>query len=159
MRLVKIVIANANFMKMFIHTLNTWLVAQLLHSFVLLLYFYFRSPEETNVVNGLYVIIIPIIFFISIPSLFIARALLGLLIKVTVLVFEKLFSWIIIVELSIFLNFSGLLLFFDGQIRINAYELMIPSMIAAFLAILIRAKQFFAFQINYNTSKNENNLV
>ena len=156
---MKIVIANVNYLKMFIHTLNTWLVAQLLHFFVLLLYFYFRSPEETNIVKGLYVIIIPIVFFISVPSLIIARALLGLLVKVTVPVFEKLFIWIIIVELAIFLNFSGLLLVFDGQIWVNAYALMIPSMIAAFLAILIRTKQFFSCQLNYNSNKNENNLV
>ena len=145
-------------MKMFVHTLNTWLLAQLLHPFVLLLYFFFRNPEDVDVGNGLFFIMTLIIFFISIPSLLIARAFFGLLSRITVPVFEKLFIWIIVVELSIFLNFSGLLLVLDGQIRISEYGLMIPSMIAAFFAILIRAKQFFSFQLNYKSVKNENSM-
>jgi hypothetical protein len=144
---------------MFVHTLNTWLLAQLLHPFVFLLYFFFRSPEEINLAIGLFVGMISIIFYISIPSLLIARSFLGLLSRMTVPVFEKLFIWIIVVELSIFLNFSGSLLLFDGQIRISEYKLMIPPMIAAFFAILIRAKQFFSFQLNYKSVKNENEMV
>ena len=141
---------------MFVHTFNTWLLAQLLHPFVFLLYFFFLCPVE--IINVLLIIMIPIVFFISMPSLLMARAFFGLLPRITAPEFEKLFIWIILVELSIFLNFSGLLLVFNGQIWMSAYELMIPSMIAAFFATLIRAKQFFSFQLNYKSVKNENSM-
>ena len=145
---------------MFIHTFNTWLVALLLHPFAFILYFFLYNSDEMCGGYGIFLfIIIPIVFFISIPSLLIAWALLSLLTKVTFSAIEKLFIWIILVELSVFLNFSGLLLILDGQIWMSAYGLMIPSLVAAFMAILFRSKQFFAFQLNSKSIKNENNMV
>ena len=73
-------------------------------------------------------------------------------------VIEKFIAWMISVVVVIFINFAGLkMLLGAGLGEVN--DLMAPPVIAAILSTLVRHKQFFAFQLNYNSIKNENKLV
>jgi len=63
------------------------------------------------------------------------------------------------VVVAIFLNFAWLSSLLGTDIGNETDELIPPAVIAAILSILIRYKQFFAFQLNYKSIKNENNMV
>jgi len=63
------------------------------------------------------------------------------------------------VVVAIFLNFAWLKLLLGADIGKEIDEILPPPVIAAVLSILIRSKQFFAFQLNYKSIKNENNMV
>ena len=155
---MKIVIANANHRMMFIHTIHTWLVAHLLHPIIFVIYFLLRNHAE-GVNWGAGFFFIPVFaFFASIPSLFITWLLLYVLTNTNLSVIEKFIAWMISVVVVIFINFAGLkMLLGAGLGEVN--DLMAPPVIAAILSTLVRHKQFFAFQLNYNSIKNENKLV
>lgn len=145
---------------MFCHTLNTWLIAQLLHPLIYEIYFFYRSPGEAGLFsNVFFIFIVTAVFFLSIPSLFIARLFLGWLTKANVSVYKKLFIWIIAAEFAIFINFSGLLWLMDGRILMEAFDMIIPAAITAFLIIVLRIKQFFVFQSRYEINSTKNNLL
>lgn len=63
------------------------------------------------------------------------------------------------VVVVIFMNFAALKMLLGAGLGEEVDDLMAPPLIAAILSILIRHKQFFAFQLNYNSIKNENKLV
>jgi hypothetical protein len=146
-------------MRIFIYTVNTWLVAHLIHPIVFIIYFLLRNDAEGN--NwGVGFFFIPILsFFSSIPSLLIAWLLQYVVTKADLSLIEKFIAWMISVVVAIFLNFVGLNLFLGADIGKEINELIPPAIIAAILSILIRYKQFFALQLNYKSFKDENNLV
>jgi hypothetical protein len=146
-------------MKMFIHTLNTWLVAHLFHPVIFIIYFLLRNDAEGKNWGFAFFFIAIFSFFASIPSLFIAWLLQYVITNTNLSSIEKFIAWIISVEVAIFLNFAGLKLMFGVYIGEEIDDIMAPPIIAAMLSILIRAKQFFAFQLNYKSVKNENSMV
>ena len=156
---MKIVIANANHMKMFVHTIHTWLVAHLFHPVVFVIYFLLRNDTEgINWGTGFF--FIPVFaFFASIPSLFITWLFLYVVTNTNLSVIEKFIAWMISVMVVIFMNFAGLKMLLGAGLGEDVDDLIAPPVIAAILSTLIRYKQFFAFQLNYNSIKNENNLV
>src|SRR6187399_3283669 len=143
-------------MKMFVHTLNTWLVAHLFHPFIFIIYFLLRNDAEGN--NWIF-LIATFSFFVSIPSLFIAWLLQYVITNTNLSSLEKFIAWIISVVVAIFLNFAGLKLLLGADIFYEMGEILPPPIIAAMLSILIRSKQFFSFQLNYKLVKNENKMV
>ena len=156
---MKIVIANANHRMMFIHTIHTWLVAHLLHPVIFVIYFLLRNGSE-GINWGAGFFFIPVFaFFASIPSLFITWFLLYVLTNTNLSVIEKLIAWMISVVVVIFINFAGLKMLLGAGLGEEVDDLIAPPVIAAILSTLIRHKQFFAFQLNYNSIKNEDKLV
>ena len=156
---MKIVIVNADFMKMFIHTLNTWLVAHLFHPVIFIIYFLLRNHAEGNNWGFAFFFIGIFSFFASIPSLFIAWFLQYIIANTNFSSIEKFIAWIISVVVAIFINFAGLKLTFGDYMGEEINEIITPPIIAAVLSILIRYKQFFAFQLNYKSVENENSMV
>ena len=155
---MKIVIAKANHMKMFVHTINTWLVAHLLHPIVFVIYFLLIVDPEYNWIAGLFFIAV-FSFFASIPSLFIAWFLQYVITNAIFSLMEKYIAWMISVVATIVLNFLALEFLLGIGIEEEMYEILPPSILAAVLAVLVRHKQFFALQVNYNSIKNENDVV
>ena len=146
-------------MKMFVHTINTWLVAQLFHPFIFIIYFLLRNDPGGNHWGVAFFFISIFSFFASIPSLFFAWLLQYVLTKTNFSLPEKFIAWMISVVVAIFLNFAWLKLLLGADIGKEIDEILPPPVIAAVLSILIRSKQFFAFQLNYKSIKNENNMV
>ena len=146
-------------MKMFIHTLNTWLVAHLLHPVIFIIYFLWRNVELSVTWGGRFFFISIFSFFAAIPSLFIAWLLQYVITNTNLSLPEKFIAWMISVVVAIFLNFAGLKLLLGADIYYEMGEILPPPIIAAMLSILIRHKQFFSFQLNYKSVKNENNMV
>jgi hypothetical protein len=144
---------------MFVHTLNTWLVANLFHPVIIIIYFLLRNDTEGGNWGGGFFFISILSFFASIPSLFIAWFLQYVLTNTNLSSIEKFIAWMISVVVAIFLNFAGLKLLLGADIGKEIDEIMPPPIIAAILSILIRYKQFFVFQINYKSIQNENNMV
>ena len=146
-------------MKMFIHTLHTWLVAHFFHPVIFIIYFLLRNDAEGNNWGVAFFFIAIFSFFASIPSLFIAWLLQYVITNTNLSSLEKLIGWIISVVVAIFINFAGLKLMFGEYMGEEINEILTPPIIAAVLSILIRYKQFFAFQLNYKSVKNENSMV
>ena len=144
---------------MFVHILNTWLVAHLFHPVIFIIYFLLRNDPGGNHWAAAVFFVSIFSFFASIPSLFIAWLLLYVLTKTSFSILEKFIAWMISVVVAIFLNFVWLNLLFGTNLGNEIDELIPPPVIAAVLSILIRYKQFFAFQLNYKSIKNENNMV
>jgi hypothetical protein len=63
------------------------------------------------------------------------------------------------VVVVIIINFAGLKMLLGAGSVEEVDDLIAPPVIAAILSTLVRHKQFFAFQLNYNSLKNENKLV
>lgn len=145
-------------MKMFVHTINTWLVAHLLHPMVFALYFLLFNDPKYNWIAGLFFIAV-FSFFASIPSLFIAWFLQYVITNANFSLMEKYIAWMISVVATIVLNFLGLEFLFGIGIDEEMNEILPPSIISAVLAVLIRHQQFFALQVNYNSIRNENDVV
>ena len=143
-------------MKMFVHTLNTWLVARFFHPVIFIIYFLLRNDAEGN--NWIF-LIATFSFFVSIPSLFIAWLLQYVITNTNLSSLEKFIAWMISVVVAIFLNFAGLKFLLGADIYYEMGEILPPPIIAAMLSILIRSKQFFSFQLNYKLVKNENKMV
>jgi len=144
---------------MFVHTLNTWLVAHLFHPVIFIIYFLLRNDPGGNHWGAAFFFVSIFSFFASIPSLFFAWFLQYALTRTKFSILEKFIAWIISVVVAIFLNFAWLNLLLGADIGKEIDELIPPPVIAAILSILIRYKQFFTFQLNYKSIKNENNLV
>jgi hypothetical protein len=146
-------------MKMFVHTFNTWFLAHLLHPFILITYFLLKKDSESSDWTVAIFLISVFSFFASIPALFIAWFLKYVIANTDFSVIEKFITWIMSVVVAIFLNFLSLKFLFSFDVGDKINDLIVPSILAAILSIVVRSKQFFAFQLNYNSIKNENNLV
>ena len=146
-------------MKMFIHTLNTWFVAHLFHPVIFIMYFLLQNKTDDDYWGITFFFISVFSFFASIPSFFIAWFLQYVITNTNLSSVEKFIAWIISVVVAIFLNFAGLKLMLGADIWEEIDEIMPPPVIAAVLSILIRYKQFFAFQLNYKPVENENRVV
>ena len=141
-------------MKIFIHTLNTWLVANLIHPVIFIIYFLWLNDAEGNNWGAGFFFIGVFSFFASIPSLLIAWFLQYAITNTNFSSAEKFISWIMAVVVAIFLNFAGLKLFFGVEVWAEIDEILPPPIIAAILSMLIRYKQFFALQANYKAIEN-----
>jgi len=144
---------------MFIHTLNTWFVAHLFHPVIFIMYFLLQNKTDDDYWGITFFFISVFSFFASIPSFFIAWFLQYVITNTNLSSVEKFIAWIISVVVAIFLNFAGLKLMLGADIWEEIDEIMPPPVIAAVLSILIRYKQFFAFQLNYKPVENENRVV
>ena len=144
---------------MFIHTLNTWFVAHLFHPVIFIMYFLLQNKTDDDYWGITFFFISVFSFFASIPSFFIAWFLQYVITNTNLSSIEKLIGWIISVVVAIFLNFAGLKLMLGADIWGEIDGIMPPPVIAAVLSILIRYKQFFAFQLNYKPVENENRVV
>ena len=144
---------------MFVHTLNTWFVAHLFHPVIFIMYFLLQNKTDDDYWGITFFFISVFSFFASIPSFFIAWFLQYVITNTNLSSVEKFIAWIISVVVAIFLNFAGLKLMLGADIWEEIDEIMPPPVIAAVLSILIRYKQFFAFQLNYKPVKNENSVV
>jgi len=146
-------------MKIFIHTLNTWLVANLIHPAIFIIYFLWLNDADENNWGAGFFFIGVFSFFASIPSLLIAWFLLYAITNTHFSSTEKFIAWIMSVVVAIFLNFTSLRLLFGVDIWNEIDEIIPPPVIATILSILIRYKHFFDLQANYRSTENENNLV
>ena len=137
---------------MFIHTLNTWLLAQLFHPFTFLLFAYLRYPGEMNIGNGALLLAFFVIsFFISIPSFILVRLSFHPISNFGLSPYEKLVLWMIAACVSVGMNYLGILLSFDVGLAPGNFYFVLPAFAAATLSILIRTKQFLEFQSNYTS--------
>ena len=146
-------------MKMFVHTFNTWLVANLIHPVIFIIYFLWLNDTGGNDWAAAIFFIGIFSFFLSIPSLLIAWFFQYVITNTNFSSWEKFVAWIMSVVVAIFLNFASLKLLFDVVTWSEIEEILPPSVMAAVLSILIRHKQFFAFQLNYRSIETENNIT
>lgn len=146
-------------MRMFIHIINTWLLAQILLPFIFILFSFFLYTSGLSIGDSYFLIFIVLAFFASIPSLLIAWILHYVITNAGISLTEKFIAWMIAVAVAIFLNFSGLKLLMGADVYEEIGEILPPPIIAAITAILIRTKQFFAFQLYYEAKGNENSLL
>jgi len=132
-----------------------WLLANLFHPVLLLLWFndwgFAFNREDIGI--GLMIYIYAFLF--SVPSL-----LSGLLAEyvISILVTDKVYRylfWLCIAPLLVLLNWILIALMFDGGIRWMELPLAIPSMIAVVLASLLRYRSFLKQEPTTKMNENE----
>jgi hypothetical protein len=130
---------------MWLYTLKIWVVANILHPFIILLYFGFNDDEIINFGSLAFVLtaIFPS-FLISIPSFPFARLLLALIKQLPFDTSGKFISWLLLVTVIPALNLFLLgLVLGEANILENDSQLFIPASISVVISVIIRYRQFF----------------
>lgn len=140
-------------MRLFAHIFKTWLLAQLLHPLMMIIYiFFFDSVEPESWISAVFFIFI-FSLFASIPSLIIAWILLYVISNAELASGEKLIAWFVCVMAAIVFNFILVSIATGEVIDSEIYELLPPPLAAAVLSILVRVESFFQFQSNYKMNR------
>lgn len=127
---------------MSVHTISTWALANLIHPFIMLLFFALYEGGTWGMGS---LSIMPFIFIfsvvVSLPALLLSRIFLGIIKHTDLTWHGKYALWLfaapmaIVIELLVF-NFISL------RLDVESLHLFAPSIIATIIAILIRLKQF-----------------
>lgn len=125
------------------HVPATWLLANLLHPFLMAIQiheglFYFSSGDVP--------LLLPIFLYslvFSLPSLILAFFAEYLLSRLQVKVSARFLLWLLTAPLIVVLNFGLLFLLFDTSFSLSDFGIALPAMAAVFITVLIRHKAFF----------------
>ena len=142
-------------MKSFLHIFSTWVLAHAFHVIIFSATDYCSSTYFDPGIIGLVLLVGPIL---SIPSLFISWLLFQLLYVFDLSIYIKMGLWLFVIALSLVLNF---LLFLPNAyftLITEVFPLIIPALIASFIAIIIRRPQFQNL-LNYKINEHETYLV
>lgn len=127
---------------MIAHFTVTWLLANLLHPFIMWVYFGGSGFSSAPELFGIVFMIIVYSFIFSIPSLFLSY-LAGYLISLMPL--EKNMQylvWLVTAPAIAFVNFLLITALLSGKINFEEIGFSVPAMIAVIIAVLFRFKQF-----------------
>lgn len=125
------------------YVFNTWLVANLLHPFILTLYF----KGEESVINmnalGSYFTLFIYSLIFSVPALIVAALVFMLIKKMPIDVLSAFFTWLFLASCIPFVILAILyLMFFNDGVPFDEFGIIIPSCIAVFVTVAIRLNQF-----------------
>jgi hypothetical protein len=130
---------------MFKYCIITWLVANILHPFVMLIFF----QADNSLISGegiesVFMMFLVMLIF-SIPSLLISLVVLNLISLLSMVDAIKFFIWIAAAILIIAANLFLIFNLFDGtkMMKLSDFEIGIPAMISVTLANLVRFPYFF----------------
>jgi hypothetical protein len=143
-------------MKSLRHVFFTWLLSHLFHPFVFA--FYLIIQGEANAEE-----IIPVLFLVgpllALPSLFFGWAFLQYLYVNTAKTSFSLFIWMLMVPISISLNFLMVVLLTGEPSSVTKEaNLLLPAIVSSCLAVLFRVQQFHQL-FDSKSTDHENNLV
>ncbi len=130
---------------MFMYCFITWLVANLLHPFVMLIVFQSDNSLISAEGFGTFFMIFLYTMIFSIPSLLTSFIVLHLISLMSISDGIKFFNWIVAALLIIPFNLFLIFHLFDDikMMKLSDFEIGIPAMIAVTLANLIRVPYFF----------------
>lgn len=140
---------------MYLHVVNTWFIANLLHPVIL--FFYFEGAEnfEPEMIGfGLQFLVFSFLF--SLPSLLLCMGAIYTLFKLSFSVTGRYMIWLIITLLIVIINFWIIFYGFIGaHINKNDFEIIIPALMAAGITVIIRHVQFFRVTAQIKNKENE----
>jgi hypothetical protein len=128
-----------------LYVFNTWVVANLIHPVIIFLLYGSMSGEwfDDNYIQFYFFGIFYSSIF-SLPLLVIAWILFYMIRRTGLSVLSKFGSWVFFVTALPLITLLCLtLIITEGEIYSEEIEMIIPSAIASFIAVLIRYKQFF----------------
>ena len=130
---------------MFLYCFITWLLANLLHPFVMLIVFQSENYLISGEGLGFVIMIFLYILLFSIPSLLMGFLVLHLISLMNIADGIKYFIWLGAALLIILVNLFLIYLLFEStkMITLSDFEIGIPAMIAVTIANLVRVKYFF----------------
>lgn len=146
---------------MFLHTLYTWLLSNLLHPFLFMIFLLVGEGSAGSFCSDN--LIIELSFFtasliISLPCLLVGWRCLYLIISFPFSGNSKFLIWLITAPVLVFLEFL-FILFISDFLEIEFLVFSIPGMTAAMISILIRYKQFRKLSHIPKIYNHETNLV
>lgn len=126
------------------YVFKTWLIANLFHPFVLIVFFGKDLNEQQGIeFLGIYFFGFIISFIFSLPVLAIAYLIYRIIKRTNMDVIHAFIVWLISATIIPFLLLFVLsMMFFDTESLFNDIEMIFPAMISAFLAISIRLNYF-----------------
>lgn len=148
---------------MFLHTFNTWFLANLLHPLIMLAGM-IATHEHANSIfstESFSILVLGFIFsiFCSLPSLFLSWGLLQIIVSACDTILEKVIAWLLVTALLIVLEVLVIRLIINDQFEIRGLLLSLPAIAATWIAIGIRWKQFMNLSYQHEVSNDENNPV
>jgi hypothetical protein len=148
---------------MFLHTFNTWLIANLLHPLLISAFGYMIYGHDgvlwyADVVKG-YFIVLAASLICSLPFLVFGWLLLRLVVSSDHTPSGRLFLWMIFSAMVVFLEVLSLIIMVKQPLDPKTFSLAIPGVLAVSAAIIIRYQQFRKLIPLPETNTNENNLV
>jgi hypothetical protein len=144
---------------MYSHVSYTWFFANVLHPFVVLLFFGISDyASVADLFGALFSVFIYSLIF-SLPSLFISFLVVYLFSLSPASAITKYFCWMVVAPVVVVINYIFMFLLFGGEIFFSELEIALPAVIAVVITIIIRHKQFLILFNQIKKTKNENNLV
>ena len=144
---------------MYLHVVNTWFIANLLHPVIL--FFYFEGAEnfEPEMIGfGLQFLVLSFLF--SLPSLLLGMGIIYTLFKLSFSVTGRYILWLIVTLLIVIINFWIIFYGFSGaHINKNDFEIIIPALIATGITVITRHAPFFQLTAQLKSKENEDSLV
>jgi hypothetical protein len=140
-------------MKIFLHVLYTWLLANVIHPFVFVIAEMIMYGN-----NDIDPFIFFLIFFISIlfsiPALLIVWLGSIEILKTNYSGLEKLFLWYLLAITVTFVDFVLIIsCIFRENLSFNDLGIVLPALVATFLSISIRYKYFLQLNNIFNSNK------
>jgi hypothetical protein len=148
---------------MFLHTFNTWLIANLLHPLMIMAFGWVIYGHEgilfyADVAKG-YLLVLGVSILCSLPSLLIGWFLLGVVVLTDYTPLARLIMWMCCSSILVFLEVLVMALIVREPLTLETFSLAIPGILAVNAAIIIRYGQFRQLISSLQTDDHENNLV
>jgi hypothetical protein len=143
---------------MFIYVIATWLLANLIHPFMLILVFGWNAPFDMNSFGLLFQLFLYSLVC-SIPSIVFSQLAIYGIFKLPFHTDGKYITWLLIAPFLVIFNYWFLMIVFTGEIYGISLEFMLPAMLSVALTILIRYAAFFRTAAELNNKHNETGMV
>ncbi|MEI9811031.1 MAG: hypothetical protein WDO16_25860 [Bacteroidota bacterium] len=142
---------------MLLHAFNTWFVANLLYPLMLFAAFVVTGEYTTADIfhaESITILILIVSFsaFFSVPSLFVSRVLLRIIVLTNDTLIMKFIAWLFAASLLVMLDVLVTLFLFSGDIEIRSLLFALPAIAATWVSILIRWKQFVSLVLMQNVT-------
>jgi hypothetical protein len=145
------------------HTCNTWLLANLIHPLIWIIYVWITLHDamfaiQLDTVIGQYVTILIFSLIASSPLLALGCVFIRIVTQPRYTIPAAWSLWLVTLILLVVFE-AIVMVFFFGDLIFEMYEIFLPSIIATCLAVCIRYKQFTRLYYSPETNEHENDMV
>ncbi|MBC7949046.1 MAG: hypothetical protein H7Y42_14265 [Chitinophagaceae bacterium] len=130
---------------MFLHTIYTWVLANLLHPLAAILVIWLITGDPGLYSMEDFILLVPFFmfsFFVSIPSLLLGWGLLEWIACTGDDVIGKFISWVFGLSVMIVLQMTAICFWVEEKIEIDSLAMCLPALISTWLAIVLRLRDF-----------------
>jgi hypothetical protein len=154
---------------MFLHVFYSWLLTQIIHPFLLVLFFYIKVGPDQSILtfNPAIIILLTIVSSIaSLPCLFFGWLFLGVIVHSSYTLTLKFLLWLLATAGLVISNFWIFMLYLNGKNMfvmdeqlIESLLMSIPGILSIWLVSVTRVQQFRNLIYNQQNNNQVTDLV